>query len=185
MATSATVRVAAVQVPARAFDTAASMIIAKRWIEDAASQGARLIVLPEAVLGGYPRGAGFGATVGARTAPGRALFGRYFANAVQVPGPETDQLCQVAARHGGELVIGVIERAGSTLYCSAVFISGTGHVRGVHPNMHATATSPRCATSRVRDGAWCSRPITSCPARTRRCRAGCRPGWSRSGRSWS
>jgi nitrilase len=116
------------------------MIIAKRWIEDAASQGARLIVLPEAVLGGYPRGAGFGATVGARTAPGRALFGRYFANAVQVPGPETDQLCQVAARHGCELVIGVIERAGSTLYCSAVFISGTGHVRGVHRKVQPTGS---------------------------------------------
>jgi nitrilase len=116
------------------------MIIAKRWIEDAASQGARLIVLPEAVLGGYPRGAGFGATVGARTVPGRELFGRYFASAVQVPGPETDQLCEVAARHGCELVIGVIERAGSTLYCSAVFISGTGNLRGVHRKVQPTGS---------------------------------------------
>jgi nitrilase len=46
----------------------------------------------------------------------------------------------VAARHGCELVIGVIERAGSTLYCSAVFISGTGHVRGVHRKVQPTGS---------------------------------------------
>jgi hypothetical protein len=57
-----------------------------------------------------------------------------------VPGPETDQLSQVAARHGCELVIGVIERAGSTLYCSAVFISGTGEVRGVHRKVQPTGS---------------------------------------------
>jgi len=138
--TTSTIRVAAVQTPATAFDTAASLVMAEHWIEDAASRGAQLIVLPEGVLGGYPRGAGFGATVGARTWSGRDLFRRYFASAVNLPGPETDRLCQVAARHGCELVIGVIERAGSTLYCSAVFISAGGEVRGAHRKVQPTGS---------------------------------------------
>jgi nitrilase len=134
------VRVAVVQAAATAFDTAASLVTAERWIEEAAGQGAKLIVLPEAALGGYPRGAGFGATVGARSDPGREQFRRYFASAVNVPGPEIARLGQVAARYRCELVIGVIERAGSTLYCSAVFINDSGEVRGVHRKLQPTGS---------------------------------------------
>jgi nitrilase len=136
----ASIRVAAVQAPAVAFDTAASVAAAERWIAQACRDGATLVVLPEGFLGGYPRGADFGATVGARTAQGRELFARYLAAAVQVPGPETDRLCRAAARHRCELVVGVIERVGWTLYCSAVFISDTGHLRGVHRKLQPTSS---------------------------------------------
>jgi nitrilase len=130
--------VAAVQAPAMAFDTAASVHSAERWIAAAAHEGARLIVFPEGFLGGYPRGADFGATVGARTPAGRDLFARYLSAAVRVPGPETDRLCRAAAEHGCELVVGVIERLGSTLYCSVVFVSDAGELRGVHRKLQPT-----------------------------------------------
>ncbi len=38
----------------------------------AAAGGAELVVFPEAFVGGYPKGATFGATVGQRTDDGRA-----------------------------------------------------------------------------------------------------------------
>jgi nitrilase len=133
-------RVAAVQAPAAAFDTAAGVDAAERWIAQAAGDGARLVVLPEGFLGGYPRGADFGATVGARTAQGRDLFARYLAASVRVPGPETDRLCRAAARHRCELVVGVIERVGWTLYCSAVFVSDAGALRGVHRKLQPTGS---------------------------------------------
>ncbi|UOX85298.1 carbon-nitrogen hydrolase family protein [Amycolatopsis sp. FBCC-B4732] len=70
-------------------------------------RGADLVVLPEAVLGGYP---------------GRVPFVAYFAASVLVPGPEVSALAGLAARTGTTLVAGVIERDGSTLYSTAVFL---------------------------------------------------------------
>lgn len=131
---------AVVQAAATLFDTARSLRTAERWIEDAADVGAQLIVLPEAFLGGYPRGANFGAAVGARTAAGRELFRRYAAGAVEIPGPEINQLAGLAERHGCELVVGVIERNGSTLYCSVVFLGSAGQLRGVHRKLQPTGS---------------------------------------------
>ncbi|MGW5723494.1 carbon-nitrogen hydrolase family protein [Amycolatopsis sp. NPDC003865] len=70
-------------------------------------RGAALVVLPEAVLGGYPRG---------------GPFPEYFRAAVPVPGPEVTELAGLAARTGASVVAGVIERDGSTLYSTAVFL---------------------------------------------------------------
>jgi hypothetical protein len=58
----------------------------------------RLLVFPEAVLGGYPKGADFGAKVGSRSDPGRELFRRYWDAAVVCPGPETEQLAYISKR---------------------------------------------------------------------------------------
>lgn len=130
------VRLGVVQAAATLFDTEKSLLTAERWITDAAGRGAQLIVL----LGGYPRGADFGAMVGGRTDSGREMFRRYFAASIEIPGPETDRLAILARRLGCELVVGVIERDGSTLYCSAVFLSSDGNVRGVHRKLQPTGS---------------------------------------------
>ncbi len=83
--------------------------------------GARLVVMPEALLGGYPKGEGFGTQLGYRLPEGREAFARYFANAIDVPGVETEALAGLSARTGASLVLGVIERVGSTLYCTALY----------------------------------------------------------------
>jgi len=41
-------------------------------------EGSKLLVFPEAYLGFYPKGASFGAVVGARSKEGRAAFQQYF-----------------------------------------------------------------------------------------------------------
>ena len=94
------VRVAVVQAGSVLFDTAATLVKAEHYLREAASQGAELIVLPEAFVGGYPKGLDFGITVGSRSTAGRELFRRYFDAAVAVPGPETRHLAGLAAELG-------------------------------------------------------------------------------------
>ncbi|WP_225845442.1 nitrilase-related carbon-nitrogen hydrolase [Streptomyces sp. HPF1205] len=113
--------VAALQIGTPLFDTPATLAKARQYIADAAHRGARVIVLPEAYLGGYPKGLDFGVTVGARSDRGREEFRRYFESAVRVPGPETDSLAALAQDLGVHIVAGVVERAGATLYCTALF----------------------------------------------------------------
>lgn len=91
--------------------------------------GAALVVMPEALLGGYPKGEIFGTRLGYRLPEGREAFARYHANAIDVPGAETEALAGLSARTGASLVLGVIERAGSSLYCTALFFEpGEGPV---------------------------------------------------------
>ena len=111
-------------------------VVARR----AGAEGARLVVFPEALLGGYPRGAGFGAVVGERSAAGRDEFLAYSQDAVTVPGPEVERLCEIARDCGLHLVVGLIERAGSSLYCGAVTIDEEGVVVGFRRKVMPTGS---------------------------------------------
>jgi len=109
--------------------------------EDAIRQaGARLVVMPEALLGGYPKGEGFGTQLGYRLPEGREAFARYFANAIDVPGVETEALAGLSARTGASLVLGVIERAGSTLYCTALYFEPDAGLVARHRKLMPTGT---------------------------------------------
>jgi nitrilase len=131
--------VAVVQAGSVLFDTAASLEKAEGYIAEAAARGARLVLFPEAFLGGYPKGEDFGARVGSRTAEGRELFARYHAGAVDVPGPVTSRLAELAREHSLWIVIGVIERDGGTLYCTVLFFSPAGELAGKHRKVMPTA----------------------------------------------
>ncbi len=133
------IRVAVVQAGTLPFDREASLAHAERLLAQAAAAGARLVVFPEAFIGGYPKGADFGARVGSRTPEGRKLFRRYFEGALDVPSPDTARLGEAARLHQTWLVIGVIERDGGTLYCSVLFFSPDGHLAGKHRKLMPTA----------------------------------------------
>ncbi|MEP3050156.1 MAG: carbon-nitrogen hydrolase family protein [Erythrobacter sp.] len=92
---------------------------------EAEIKGAKLdlLVMPEALLGGYPKGSDFGTRLGYRLPEGREDFARYYGNAVDLDGPEIAALSKLSQRTGTTLVLGVIERGGNTLYCTAVFIT--------------------------------------------------------------
>ncbi|TCC49876.1 nitrilase [Kribbella capetownensis] len=131
--------VAAIQAGSTLFDTPATLTRAERYVREAASAGARLIVLPEAFLGGYPKGLDFGVTVGSRSPGGRDTFRRYREAAIDVPGSETGRLAELAGELGVRLVAGVIERAGGTLYCTAVFIDPRQGLVAKHRKLMPTA----------------------------------------------
>jgi nitrilase len=102
--------------------------------------GADLVVFPEAFIGGYPKGLTFGASVGERTAQGRALFARYRRGAIEVPGAEFGRLQRAVAGHGAHVVLGVVERAGATLYCTALLLAPDGTLLGRHRKLVPTGT---------------------------------------------
>ena len=132
-------RVAVVQASAVPFDSDAGVAKAVRLIGDAAAAGARVVVFPEAFVGGYPKGLNYGLVVGARDPAGREEFRRSFASAITVPGPQVARLGEAAAAHGCHVVIGVIERDGGTCYCSALFFGPDGAYLGKHRKLMPTA----------------------------------------------
>ena len=133
------VKVAVVQACPVIFDAGATIAKTADLTAGAARQGARLVLFPEAFVSGYPKGLDFGARVGSRTSDGRETFRRYWESAIDVPGPSTDALGRIASENGVHLVIGVIERDGGTLYCTAVFLGSDGRLLGKHRKLMPTA----------------------------------------------
>ena len=133
------VAAAVVQAAPVAFDLEATIAKVERLTSDAAAGGTGLVVFPEAFVSCYPRGITFGATVGARSPEGRAWFRRYWESSVEVPGAAVARLGAIARAHGVHLVIGVIERDGGTLYCTALFLGPDGALLGKHRKLMPTA----------------------------------------------
>ncbi len=122
------------------FDTPATMRRVEQVCREAHAAGAELLVLPEALIGGYPKGMDFGAVVGSRSSAGRDLFLRYFRSAIEVPGPETEQLCRWATELDLHIVVGVVERGGATLYCTGLLVSPAGGVVLRHRKLMPTGS---------------------------------------------
>lgn len=133
-----TVRLAALQIGSRAAttDTLAAILARRDELKTAAPD---LLVLPEAVLGGYPKGADFGVRLGYRTPGGREAFRRYWEQAIEPDGPEVAALGELAADLGTTLVVGAILRDGATLYCCALHIAPDGRLAGVRRKLMPTA----------------------------------------------
>jgi nitrilase len=134
-----TVRVAVVQAGSIPFDRAACIDKAMRLIEEAANTGAKVIVFPEAFIGGYPKGLDFGLVVGARNPAGREEFRLYHDAAMEVPSIESDRLGEAAAKYGCYVVMGAIEREGGTCYCTVLFFAPDGRLIGKHRKLMPTA----------------------------------------------
>lgn len=131
------VKVAVVQSAGVLYDAEAAISKAEHLLAEAA--GSNLVVFPEAFIGGYPKGQDFGVRIGARTPEGRRTFRRYYDGAIDVPGPATARLGEAARAAGAWAVIGVIERDGGTLYCTALFLGPDGQLAGKHRKLMPTA----------------------------------------------
>jgi nitrilase len=137
------VKTAVIQAAPILFDRDATVEKACRLTAEAAAQGAQLILFPEAFIPAYPRGLSFGTVVGSRSPEGRLTWERYWANAVDVPGPATDRLGQAARAANAYLAIGVIERdtqfSRGTLYCTLLYFGPDGRLLGKHRKLKPTA----------------------------------------------
>jgi nitrilase len=133
------VRAAVVQAASVLFDTARSLQKLADLSADAARRQAELVVFPEAFLGGYPKGHDFGVSLGIRSPDGREEFRHYFESAIDVPGKATEFIGQVAQDCAVYLVVGVVERDGGTLYCSALIFGPDGQMLGKHRKLMPTA----------------------------------------------
>ncbi len=134
-----TVRVAVIQDAPIAFDRDATIAHVGTLARGAAARGAKLALFPEAFVSAYPRGLTFGTVIGSRSAEGREWYRRYWASSLDVPGPHTDTLGAIARECQMQLVIGVIEREGGTLYCTVLFFAADGTLSGRHRKLMPTA----------------------------------------------
>lgn len=131
-------RVAVIQAASIPDDAAASVDKACDILRRVAGQGARLAVFPEAFIGGYPKGTGFGSVVGNRSLAGRQQYHDYVQGAVTLDGQELRTLAAGVDETGVICVVGIIERFGRTLYCTAVTLVPGQGIAGYHRKLMPT-----------------------------------------------
>lgn len=133
------VKAAVVQAAPVVFDVARTLNKLADLTADAARQGAQLVVFPEAFVSAYPKGLDFGARLGMRSPEGREDFRRYFESAIDLPSPESEAIGRAARNAKVHLVVGVMERAGGTLYCTALMYGPDGSLLAKHRKLMPTA----------------------------------------------
>ena len=138
------ISVAVAQVSSVFADKDACIAKAVTVIREAGKQDVDLVVLPEALIPGYPRGFTYGAYVGNRTEAGRQDFARYWKASMTVNEAETRLLREAAQEAGAFVVIGISERSqagnGGTLYNSLLYLGPEGDILGVHRKLMPTAS---------------------------------------------
>ena len=130
-------KVAAVQASPVFLDLEATLKKTHSLIKEAASQGATLVIFPETWLPGYPVWAN--AVSRWNYPPSKKVYSRLYNNAVDVPGPATEYLGEIARKAGIFLVLGVNERIRSgTLYNSMLYFGSDGRLLGKHRKLVPT-----------------------------------------------
>ncbi len=134
-------KVAVIQAEPVFFDLDACLRKTQQLVAQACDQGARMVLFPESFLPGYPRGLSFGTVVGSRSSEGREHWLDYWHQSVEVPGPATRWLGQMARSACIWLVIGITERdeREGSLYCSLLFFNPQGQLVHKHRKLKPTA----------------------------------------------
>ncbi len=110
-------------------------------IQEAAAQGAEVIVFPETWLPGYPVWLDYAPKAALWDhGPATALYRLLVENAVSIPGPHVDQLLSIAGNTGSHVVMGVHERQGGTLYNTLIILDKDGQTLTLHRKLVPTFT---------------------------------------------
>jgi nitrilase len=135
------IHAAAVQAEPVVLDRQATTEKACRLIREAASQGANLVVFPETFIPVYPDIHAWGPGM-ARfdTAPAKKAYARLWQNSVEIPGPVTDRLGEVARQARTLVVMGVNERSlhSNSLFNTVLLIGPDGSLLGKHRKLIPT-----------------------------------------------
>ncbi len=135
-------RVAVAQLAPAFIDRAAGVAQIVDAIDIAASEGAQMIVFPEALLPSYPFWLSDGHGARFDDARGKALFAHYSDQAVTIEDGHLDPIRHALRIAGMSAYVGIIERprdrSGHSLYCSYVFIDAGGEVRSAHRKLQPT-----------------------------------------------
>lgn len=130
-----TVVVAAIQAAPVFLDRGATVSKACALIDEAAREGARLVVFPEAFVPGYPDWVW-------RTPAWHdgALYGRLWDESVAIGDDATRLLGEAAAAARTWVVVGINERdaASTTLYNTLLYITPDGSIGGIHRKLMPT-----------------------------------------------
>ncbi|MER9236552.1 carbon-nitrogen hydrolase family protein [Mesorhizobium sp. M0622] len=134
-------RIAISQKPPVLLDLEATYERAIASIAEAAAEGAKLIVFPEAYLPGYPTWI-WRLRPGGDMALANSLHAKLRRNAVDISAGGLDRLREAAAQHGMIVVMGLNEIdsqcSGSTLYNTVVTIGSDGSILNRHRKLMPT-----------------------------------------------
>ena len=109
--------------------------------EEAANQGAEVIVFPESWLPGYPVWLDYAPSAALWDhAPAKTLYRLLVENSLAIPGRHFSQLLATAQKLGAYLVIGSHERLGGTLYNTMLLIDRNGQDFQIHRKLVPTYT---------------------------------------------
>ena len=130
------VTVACAQVEPVLFDRDATIARIAEVAREAAAGGASLVLFPEAFIPGYPsnRWVRFLA-VGAEATP---VYARLARESLEVPGPESDRIGEIAREHGLWLAVGANELSGGTIYNALLLYGPDGELRLHHRKLMPT-----------------------------------------------
>ncbi len=133
--------IAAVQAAPIFMDRDATIDKACALIAEAAKNGAKIIVFPEAFVPTYPDWVWV--LPPARAGLHRQLYAELLAQSVAVPSDATDQLGSAAKAAGAYVVIGVNERnveaSGASLYNTIIYFGPDGALLGKHRKLMPTS----------------------------------------------
>ncbi len=132
---SRTVRAAAVQISPVLFSREGTVEKVLQAIAAATREGAQLVVFPETLIPYYP----YFSFVQAPVLMGKEHL-RLYEQAVEIPGPVTEAVGQVAQSNGVVVVLGVNERDGGSLYNTQLVFDADGTLllkrRKITPSYH-------------------------------------------------
>lgn len=130
-----TCRVAVVQASPVFLDRDATVAKGVALIQEAADNGARIIAFPEVWVPGYPLwiygAAGWGDERAKRG------YAQLLRQSIEVPSPATDALSAAAVKYGVEVVMGINELSGGSLFNSLLYLRPDGQV-AVHRKLVPT-----------------------------------------------
>ncbi len=134
------IKVAAAQVAPIFLNKKKTIEKACKTIEEAAKNGAKLVVFPEAFISGYPDWIWLIAN--SKGAELNKLYIELVENSITIPDDSTAILCKVAKKHQIQVIMGLNERnsetSNSTLYNSLLFINEQGEIIGKHRKLIPT-----------------------------------------------
>lgn len=134
-----TFKVAVIQAASIPTDSMATASKAASLIHKAAAEGAKVLVFPEAFLGGYPKGNSYGAPIGVRKPEGRDAYASYHSQSIRLDGEEVALISEATAQTDTFAVMGCIEADGGTLYCTVLYFNGKQGLVGKHRKLMPTA----------------------------------------------
>ena len=132
---SRTVRAAAVQISPVLYSCSGTLEKVLKTIDNAALEGAELIVFPETFVPYYP----YFSFVLSPVLMGKEHM-RLYEEAVEVPGPETEAVSRAARNHQMVVVLGINERDNGSLYNTQLIFDADGSCllkrRKITPTYH-------------------------------------------------
>src|SRR2546422_7032174 len=133
-------KVAAVQATPVFLDREATLDKACDLIATAGSEGARLVVFPEAFIPAYPDWVW--AIPSGEESVLNELYAELLSNSVTIPSDATDRLCRAARLANAYVVMGMSERnveaSSASLYNTLLYIDARGEILGKHRKLVPT-----------------------------------------------